>query len=228
MPNRILREGILTSERVNALGWEAEVFYRRLMSVVDDFGRWTAHAALLRAALYPLKLDTVREANMERLLLECEKARLLRLYVVDGKRYLELQNFRQQVRAVASKFPSPPGECAADAQQVRSSRKADAHLDVCEDGDVDGDDNPPAPKGEGLPPVPLSLHAPEFLRAWAEWQTHRREIRHKLTPSTAAKQLAQLAGYGVAGAITSIERSIAGGWQGLFEPGKARPAAGGA
>ena len=36
MPNRILREGILTSERVNALSWEAEVFYRRLMSAVDE------------------------------------------------------------------------------------------------------------------------------------------------------------------------------------------------
>ncbi len=48
MPNRILREGILTSERVNLLSWEAEVFYRRLMSVVDDYGRFHAHPALLR------------------------------------------------------------------------------------------------------------------------------------------------------------------------------------
>jgi hypothetical protein len=43
MPNRELREGILTSERINALTFPAEVFYRRLMSVVDDFGRCPAH-----------------------------------------------------------------------------------------------------------------------------------------------------------------------------------------
>jgi hypothetical protein len=42
MPVRILREGILTSERVDTLSPAAEVFYRRLMSVVDDFGRFSA------------------------------------------------------------------------------------------------------------------------------------------------------------------------------------------
>jgi hypothetical protein len=59
MPNRVLREGILTSERVNALDWPAEVFYRRLMSVVDDFGRYWAKPELLRAGLYPLHHDKV-------------------------------------------------------------------------------------------------------------------------------------------------------------------------
>ena len=43
MPNRILRDGILMSPRVNVLSSEAELFYRRLMSVVDDYGRFSAH-----------------------------------------------------------------------------------------------------------------------------------------------------------------------------------------
>lgn len=136
MPNRILREGILTSERVNSLNWEAEVFYRRLMSVVDDFGRFSAHPSLLRAALFPLKLDTVRDANMERLLSLVEQARLVRVYEVAGKRYLELLDFKQQVRAKESKFPPPPPICAADAKQVPSTSTASAHLDGDEDGDV--------------------------------------------------------------------------------------------
>ena len=38
MPSRVIRDGILESESVNALSWEAELFFRRLMSVVDDFG----------------------------------------------------------------------------------------------------------------------------------------------------------------------------------------------
>lgn len=142
MPNRILREGILTSERVNALNWEAEVFYRRLMSVVDDFGRFSAHPSLLRAALYPLKLDTVRDANMERLLALVEQARLVRVYEVAGKRYLEMLDFKQQVRAKESKYPTPPPDdvqlhitCAADAQQMQ----ANAHLGG--GGDVFGDED---------------------------------------------------------------------------------------
>lgn len=144
MPNRILREGILTSERVNALNWEAEVFYRRLMSVVDDFGRFSAHPSLLRAALYPLKLDTVRDANMERLLAIVEQASLVRVYEVAGKRYLEMLDFRQQVRAKESKYPHPPTDetqmrstCTADAQQMQ----ANAHLDGGGGGDVFGDED---------------------------------------------------------------------------------------
>lgn len=142
MPSRILREGILTSERVNQLSWEAEVFYRRLMSVVDDFGRFTAHPSLLRAALYPLKLDSVRDANMERLLATVEQARLVRVYEIAGKRYLELLDFRQQVRAKESKYPPPPEDdqpllstCLADAQQMSSTCLASAHVDG--GGDVD-------------------------------------------------------------------------------------------
>ena len=38
MPNRIIREGILSSDRVDQLDPPAEVFYRRLMSKVDDHG----------------------------------------------------------------------------------------------------------------------------------------------------------------------------------------------
>lgn len=151
MPNRLIREGILTSHRVNALNWEQECFYRRLMSVVDDYGRFEAHAALLRAALYPLKLDKIRENTVERLLVSIQEARLVLLYETSGKRYLQLLDFRQQTRS-RSKFPPPPGEadathppstCAADAKQMLSTRPADAkhplsnaHLDVSvsEDG----------------------------------------------------------------------------------------------
>lgn len=141
MPNRILREGILTSERVNLLSWEEEVFYRRLMSVVDDFGRYSAHPSLLRAALYPLKLDTVRDANMERLLTSVEQARLVRVYEVAGKRFLEMLDFKQQVRAKDSKYPPPPSNdvhthsiCIASDKQMR----ADAHVDG--GGGVGGDE----------------------------------------------------------------------------------------
>ena len=51
MPDRIVRQGILTSDRVNQLDWGAECFYRRLMSIVDDYGRYDARPAVLRAQL---------------------------------------------------------------------------------------------------------------------------------------------------------------------------------
>ena len=139
MPNRIIREGILTSERVNRLAPQAELFYRRLMSVVDDFGRFTAHPGLLRSACYPLRVDEVREADISRWLAEVQLAGLIALYAVAGKGYLEMIDFRQQVRAKVSKFPAPDDEqlrisCVAVATQLRAS----AHLDGDGDGDGDG------------------------------------------------------------------------------------------
>ncbi len=151
MPNRILRDGIITSDRVNTLPWDAEVFYRRLMSVVDDFGRYSANARLIRAACYPLNLDKVSDSDVEKWILATEKAALVRVYpAMDGKRYLEMLDFRQQVRAKVSKFPSPPDGCTASATQTHSTRISSAHSDggvsVVEDG---GEGGAPAPMPRG-------------------------------------------------------------------------------
>ena len=131
MPNRILREGILTSERVNRLDWPSEVFYRRLLSVVDDYGRYFAHVSLLRAALFALRLDLVSNDDVAHWLEKTRQAGLVDLYEVDGKLYLQVWNFKQQARAKQSKFPSPFGTDATDAaaaQQMHSRCTApDAH-----------------------------------------------------------------------------------------------------
>lgn len=110
MPNRIVREGILTSERVDKLSPPAEVTYRRLMSVVDDFGRYSANPKLIRAATYPLRLDRVSDRDIGQHIAECEQAGLIRTYEAQGKPHLEIIDFRQRTRATASKWPSPDGQ----------------------------------------------------------------------------------------------------------------------
>jgi hypothetical protein len=82
------------------------------------------------------------------------------------------------------------------------------------------EETPPPPKGGGLfsEDLPEELDTQEFRQAWQEWQQFRKDIKKKLTPLTVKKQLKQLAGYGPAGAVASVNRSIANGWQGLFEP----------
>jgi hypothetical protein len=107
MPVRLLREGINDSEAVNALTFPAEVFYRRLMSAVDDFGRFDGRPAVLRSRLYPLKIDTVREADITRWIAECEKAGLIALYAVNSKPYILFGKLGSP-RAKESKFPEPP------------------------------------------------------------------------------------------------------------------------
>jgi len=125
MPTRLLREGILTSERVNELDFPAEVFYRRLMSKVDDHGLFDARLSVLRASLYPLKVDRVREADISRWMAACQKAGLIVLYEADNKHYLRMLDTNWQVRS-EPKYPLPTD---SDCKQPL----APVYLDVVED-----------------------------------------------------------------------------------------------
>lgn len=108
MPTRLIREGILTSERVASLSWEAEVFYRRLLSLVDDYGLSDARPSVLRSALYPLQLEKMSECNVQRCLAACEMAGLILLFAKTGKSFLMVRDFGQSLRS-APKFPLPEG-----------------------------------------------------------------------------------------------------------------------
>lgn len=138
MPSRILRDGILTSDRINSLSLEGEMFYRRLISVVDDYGRFEAHPAILRPAVYPRRLDQVTEQSIERYLDECSSGDdpLITVYIVGRKRYLQINNFNQRLRS-GSKYPDPPtplcgqndGDTADTSlpMRARDDGHADAH-----------------------------------------------------------------------------------------------------
>jgi hypothetical protein len=185
MPNRILREGILSSERVARLGWAEEVFYRRLMSVVDDFGRYHANPKLLRAALYPLLIDKVSDADIGKWLTSCVTAALVSVYPApDGKRYLQLLDFRQQARADKSKYPPMPDGCIADATQTHIERTADAP--VFGYGDVIEDGGEKARKRATLPcPDDVSPNV------WADWLALRKAKRAPVTATTVEGAIAE-------------------------------------
>lgn len=120
MPNRILREGILTSRRVDRLSVQAELLYRRLMSKLDDYGRCEADVELLRSSCYPLRVNRVKAAHIKDWLKECQAACLLVTYADGGKCYLQYLDWKQQERS-ESKFPPPPKQLIADAQQMIAS-----------------------------------------------------------------------------------------------------------
>lgn len=108
MPTRLIRDGILTSDRVASLSWEAEVFYRRLLSLVDDYGLADARPSVLRSALYPLQLEKMSECNVQRSLAACETAGLILLFARNGKSFLMVRDFGQSLRS-APKYPLPDG-----------------------------------------------------------------------------------------------------------------------
>jgi hypothetical protein len=117
------------------LDWASEVFYRRLHSVVDDFGRYYADPGLLRAACYPRQLGKVSDSDIVKWTRCAVETGLVRVYEVAGESYLELLDFRQHVRAKESKYPPPPSACSADVVQLQSKREASAPVfgDVFED-----------------------------------------------------------------------------------------------
>lgn len=97
------------------------------MSVVDDYGRYYADPGMLRAACYPRMLNKVSDSDVGKWLTVCVTAALVRVYEAeDSERYLELLDFKQQVRAKESKFPQARSGCVADATQPI----ANARLDV--------------------------------------------------------------------------------------------------
>lgn len=125
MPSRVIREGIIDSEAVNSLDLDAEVFYRRLMSIVDDYGRFEARPELIRARLFWLQPDLWSVERVQKCLTDVSQARsrvsqspsndrqmqdcnlpLVTIYEVGGKKYLQINNFQQRTRT-PSKYPAP-------------------------------------------------------------------------------------------------------------------------
>lgn len=65
---------------------------------------------------------------------------------------------------------------------------------------------------------PDNLNSEEFKKLWEEWVTHRKEIRHPLTPTQIDKQLKRLSELGIAAAVEALEHTIRNGWQGIRRP----------
>lgn len=98
------------SESVNSLSCQAECFFIRLIMKVDDFGRFSANAKLLRSLLFPIR-DGIRDTDISRWLAECQTAGLIAVYQVADKPFLQIGNFNQRSRALKSKYPAPE-ECS--------------------------------------------------------------------------------------------------------------------
>ena len=105
MPNRLLKEGIVDSDKIDRLSPEAEVFFYRLLVVADDLGRMDARPAILRARCFPLKesLSAEKLAKWEEMVWE---AGLIGRYDVDGKPFLQILEWEQRVRS-NGKYPGP-------------------------------------------------------------------------------------------------------------------------
>ena len=109
MPNRILKESVTTSCEIDSLTAEEERFFYRLIVVCDDYGRVEAHPSILRAKCFPLKIDQVKDKDINKWLQSLIDVGLIMVYEVNSKQYLQMMTWQkhQQRRAKHSKYPSP-------------------------------------------------------------------------------------------------------------------------
>lgn len=169
MPSRVLREGILNSPRYKQLSERAALFYRHLMSVVDDFGRYSADPPQLRGGCFPVWLDRYTDADVGSSLLECVEARLVSTYEVKGEPYLEFMDFNQRTRLMRSKWPLRDGEYVYTWEEDISGGKKSKRFEIRQkqnDGQMtvkcptdDGQGKKPemtviCPSNDGLIPIP--------------------------------------------------------------------------
>lgn len=129
MPTRLIREGKNNSAAVCALSDSGQIFYDRLLLIVDDYGRIEADVDILRAKCFAKLLDRWPTERVRTTLDEvcnqpsepdnvgqCPSNNLDRLvvsYRANNKNYLQVNNFGQRTRGV-SKIPAPSDGTLSD------------------------------------------------------------------------------------------------------------------
>ena len=108
MPNRILKEGVCTSDQINELTWFEEALFYRMIVNCDDFGRFDGRIQVVKNRLFPLK-ENITAKQVKDGINKLESVGLIVLYEYDGKPFLHLPtwNDHQSVRAKRSKYPAP-------------------------------------------------------------------------------------------------------------------------
>lgn len=108
MPNRIIKESIRTSKKINALTDFQFRVWAYLITYVDDYGRGSADPELLKGFVFPRR-KTVSESDIEKALAELAGMGCISLYDVDGESYFCFPNWgdHQRIQTKKSKYPAP-------------------------------------------------------------------------------------------------------------------------
>jgi len=110
MPNRIIKESICVSRKVNQLSSDEEVFFYRLLVNCDDYGTFYGDPGVLSAKLFPRRRyrDEIVKKWRDRL---CDVG-LSKVFVHEGETYIQVLKWEenQQIRSKRRKYPTPPAD----------------------------------------------------------------------------------------------------------------------
>lgn len=123
MPNRIINEGILTSDSLSQLSWFENCVFFRLLVLVDDYGCYDARPAVIRGQAF--SLNSVTDKQIQDALSHLATVGIVDLYTVGGKPYLQLKTWAkyQRIRNSRHKYPTfEESEKSGGSRQVAASR----------------------------------------------------------------------------------------------------------
>lgn len=108
MPNRLIKEGIRTSKKINSLSDFEFRTWAYLITYVDDYGRGSADPELLKGFVFPRRKE-VREQDIRKALEALERTGSILLYEVAGEPYFCFPNWskHQRIQTKKSKYPAP-------------------------------------------------------------------------------------------------------------------------
>lgn len=108
MPDRVIRDELLTSERYWSVSIEAQRLFVHLLLNADDVGRFSGKNYTIRSSCFPGQ--AVDPGKVEKMLTELHDADLVRIYECDSERFIFLPRFKQRLRFTKSRYPAPPLE----------------------------------------------------------------------------------------------------------------------
>lgn len=128
---------IKLSSSLSRVSLEAELLFRNLISLCDDYGRFDGDAEIIAAHAYPrrraISAETVDGWLAELAFADGDDGPI-ELYFVDGRRFVRLVNWEihrgKSRRGSVSRWPQPPGAIARRASKINGERRAAAREDA--------------------------------------------------------------------------------------------------
>lgn len=109
MPNRIIKDTIRTSKKLNALTDFQFRLWVYLITYVDDYGRGSADPEIIKGFVFPRR-KKVNETDIKDALAALASTGCISLYDIDGESYFCFPSWgeHQRIQTKRSKFPEPP------------------------------------------------------------------------------------------------------------------------
>lgn len=149
MPNRIIKDTIRTSKKINALTDFQFRLWVYLITYVDDYGRGSADPEIIKGFVFPRR-KKVNETDIKDALAALASTGCISLYDIDGESYFCFPSWgeHQRIQTKRSKFPEPP--------ILPESRLFAAEDDALQKVTVDHREKPPESESESKSEKTLS------------------------------------------------------------------------